>query len=199
MGKKAIMSLLGNIFIAIGVALFKLSGQGNDPFGGMNMALAEVTGVQYGTFQLLLNIVLLVIQIITARELLGIGTIINAGLLGYMVTFFYDIFIMIGKPELFVIKLVVLTIGVLICSLGLSVYQKADCGVAPYDALPVIVGKKLKNVPFFWRRMMFDVTCTLVCFLASGIIGLGTLAAAFGLGPLISVYNKILFKSDKKA
>ena len=32
--------------------------------------------------------------------------------------------------------------------------------------------------------------CALVCFLAGGIIGIGTLATTFGFGPVIHFFNK---------
>ena len=37
--------IIGNIFVGLGVGIFKLSMMGNDPIDGMNMALADVTGI----------------------------------------------------------------------------------------------------------------------------------------------------------
>ena len=42
--------LLGNVILGIGVAIFKLSGLGNDPYTGMIMALADRVHMQYANF-----------------------------------------------------------------------------------------------------------------------------------------------------
>lgn len=188
--KRVWMMLIGNLFVAMGVSIFKLSGLGNDPFSGMMMALGEVTGIGYAVFSILLNLVFFVIQLGTGRKLIGIGTIINAVLLGYLVTFFYNIW-----TQIFVIsgglwqQLIVVCIGVIVCSFGLSLYQTADAGVAPYDSLAIILEKRVKKLSYFWCRMSTDAVCALVCYLAGGIIGFGTLISAFGMGPVVHFFN----------
>ena len=43
--KRMVIMLLGNVFLGMGVSIFKLSEMGTDPFSGMVMALAEVLGI----------------------------------------------------------------------------------------------------------------------------------------------------------
>ena len=43
--KYVVVMLIGNIILGLGIAIFKLSGLGNDPFSGMVMALAECVGI----------------------------------------------------------------------------------------------------------------------------------------------------------
>ena len=71
---------------------FQLAGLGTDPFSGMNMAVADMIGMAYGNFQLIVNIVLLIIEIAFGRRFLGIGTVVNAVCLAYITTFFYNIY-----------------------------------------------------------------------------------------------------------
>lgn len=89
--KYVVVMLIGNIILGLGIAIFKLSGLGNDPFSGMVMALAECVGIEYARFLILLNLGFFVIEIIWGRKLIGFGTIINALFLGYFVTFFYNL------------------------------------------------------------------------------------------------------------
>lgn len=188
-GYVAVMCI-GNIFIGMGIAVFKLSGQGNAPFDGMNMALADCLGISYGSFVVLINLVLFIIQLIFGRIFIGFGTIINATLIGYIATFFYDIFIAAyGVPVNMIEQIVIMLIGVIIISLGLSMYQMPNVGVAPYDCLSLIMANRWKKIPYFWCRISNDAICALVCYLAGGIIGLGTLAGAFGLGVVIQFFN----------
>ena len=188
-GYVAVMCI-GNIFIGMGVAIFKLAGLGNDPFNGMNMALADCIGISYGNFVVLINLVLFIIQLIFGRVFIGFGTIINATLIGYIATFFYDIFIAVyGVPVNMVEQIVIMLIGVIIISFGLSMYQMPNVGVAPYDCLSLIMANRWRKIPYFWCRISNDAICALVCYLAGGIIGLGTLACAFGLGVVIQFFN----------
>ena len=39
--------------------------------------------------------------------------------------------------------------------------------------------------------MSNDVLCALICYLAGGVIGIGTLVTAFGLGPVILFFNRV--------
>ena len=86
--KFVFVMLVGNVILGLGIAIFKLSGLGNDPFSGMAMALAECVGIEYARFVILMNLGFFVIEIIWGRKLIGLGTIVNALLLGYIVTFF---------------------------------------------------------------------------------------------------------------
>ena len=189
--KRIAMSLAGNLLVGIGVAIFKFSALGNDPFNGMNMALADLFQVPYPTLQIMVNILFFAIQLLAARELIGFGTVVNIFLIGYIVNFTYGLLVqLMGSPGSFAIQLLAMVTGMLICSLGLSLYQCSEMGTAPYDALALILDRKLKKLPYFWCRILCDGSCALVCFLAGGIVGLGTLVSAFGFGPVIAFFNR---------
>lgn len=189
--KRVVMTVAGNLFIGLGIGIFKLSGLGNDPYSGMTMALAACAGITYANFQVLFNLGLFVVQLLFGREFIGIGTVVNACFLGYAVTFFYELLNgTLGAPGNLPMQLFTVCIGVVVCSFGLSLYQTSDVGVAPYDALSLITRKKLSSIPYFWHRITDDAIAALVCYLAGGIVGLGTLVSAFGLGPFIQFFNE---------
>ncbi len=191
--RRVIVMLLGVVLTGWGIATFRLAALGTDPYSGMNLALADFLHIPYPTLQILVNIGFFVIQLLWGRLLLGPGTIANAFGLAYVVSFFYAIYTRyLPAPSGLPLRLVILLIGLAICSLGLSMYQQADLGVAPYDALPLILTKRIKNSPFFLWRVLADASCALVCFLAGGVLGIGTLATAFGLGPVIQLFDHSL-------
>ncbi|QQZ63910.1 hypothetical protein JI735_16710 [Paenibacillus sonchi] len=188
--KRLIIMIFGNVFLGMGISIFKLSGMGNDPFSGMVMALAECIGMTYANFLILLNLVLFVIEFITGRRFIGAGTFVNAILLGYIATFFYNTWLnLLGEPQLLWQRVIIVAIGVVVCSFGVSMYQTSDVGVAPYDSLSLIMRDNLPAISYFWHRMFTDALCALICFLAGGIIGLGTLVSVFGLGPIIHFFD----------
>ncbi|WP_246188219.1 YczE/YyaS/YitT family protein [Paenibacillus tengchongensis] len=189
--KRLMIMVIGNVFLGMGISIFKLSGLGNDPFSGMVMALADRVGMAYANFLIVLNVVLFVIEWITGRRFIGAGTFVNAILLGYIATFFHNTWLhLFGEPGLFWQRVIIVAIGVVVCSFGVSLYQTSDVGVAPYDSLSLIMRDRFPGITYFWHRMFTDALCALVCFLAGGIVGLGTLVSAFGLGPIIHFFDK---------
>lgn len=188
--KRILVMLLGNVFLGMGVSIFKFSCLGNDAFNGMLMALADCVGIPYARFFVIFSICLFIVELLTGRSFVGIGTVVNTFLLGYIVTFFYDMWIKLFQiPEMLLLQIVVMLAGVIVCSFGISMYQTPDAGVSPYDSLSLILAKSSRRIPYFWCRMLTDGVCALVCFLAGGLVGIGTLVAAFGLGPFVHFFN----------
>ena len=189
MGRIGIM-IIGNVIIGLGISVFKLSGLGNDPYSGMVMSMGALLNMPYANFQVMLNIALLMIEIFAGRKYIGAGTIVNALFLGYFSTFFNFVLAhTVNAPEKMWQRVIVVCLGVIICSLGLSLYQTADVGVAPYDSLPMILTDRWPKIPYFCYRIFLDALFALICYLAGGIVGLGTLVSAFGLGYFINLFN----------
>jgi len=55
MVKRTVLSFLSIVIMGFGTALFNVSGFGVDPFTSMNMSVAAVLGVSFGTYQLIIN------------------------------------------------------------------------------------------------------------------------------------------------
>lgn len=192
---RIIACIIGNIFIGLGVALTKMAALGNDPFNGKCMSVSAFIGVPYTYYTLCFNTVLFIFELIWGRKYINIGTFINWFLLCYVVSFFLPIFEnTIGYPESIVIRLLILIVGLLVCSLGIALYQYADLGVAPYDAIPLMIVDYHPKVKFFAARVVLDCTLVVLIFLTGGIVNVGTVANAFGLGPIVHFYTWIIRK-----
>jgi uncharacterized membrane protein YczE len=188
--KRFLVMVLGNIFLGMGISIFKFAGLGNDPFSGMVMALADVVGIAYANLLIFVNIFIFLLELAFGREFIGAGTIVNAFFLGYIVTFFYEIWLRIfALPQTLVLQIVTMLIGTVVTGFGVSMYQTPNVGVSPYDSLSIIMTKRIPKVSYFWNRIFTDAVCALVCFLTGGIVGLGTLVSALGLGPVIDFFN----------
>lgn len=183
----------GNVFLGMGISIFKLSGMGTDPNSSMVMALADCAGIAYQHFLVLVNIGLFLVELAFGRYLIGAGTVVNACLLGYIVTFFYGLWEKLwGVPGGFGTKLVLVCIGVIIISLGVSMYQTADAGVAPWDSLSLIMTKRVPRISYFWHRIFTDVMAVTVALIAGGVVGIGTAVCALGLGPVVQFFDRIV-------
>ena len=183
---------IGILIMGLGVSIFKFSLMGNDPSNASYMAIAAKIGLSYAVTAWILNGLLFVIEIIFGRKMIGPGTFVNWLGVGVVSTFFTNLINQIfTAPDTFLMKLVIMAIGVLVLSFACSLYQTADVGIAPYDALSIILNEKTK-IPYFWCRITTDAVCALVTWLLGGIVGLGTLVCALGLGPFITMFDKLI-------
>lgn len=190
MKTRVMMIVVAHIVMGLGVALLKIVGLGTDPFSAMMLGLTNHTPLDYGTFCLIGNCVFFVIEILFGRKYIGIGTIANWFLLGYLVMFWSWVFGLVGIvcPTSFVLRVIICVVAILILGFSLSFYQSADVGSSPYDCLPLIMVDRL-HMPFFAARVALDAASLLVCFLAHGVLGLGTVLVMLFLGPIAGFIN----------
>ena len=122
--KLAIISLIGNIIIAIGVSTCRISQMGIDPFTSMTTGISGLLNIPLGVFQGSINAVLFLVLILLSRsnlKYLNIGAIINMFLLGFFVQFFNNVYCQlfnVSSPDVIPfslpMKFVVLAIDILL-------------------------------------------------------------------------------------
>lgn len=188
--KRLLVMVAGNIFLGMGISIFKFAGLGNDPYSGMVMALADMMGMQYANLLLIINLLIFILEFAFGRSFVGAGTLVNALFLGYTTTFFYSLWTyFFALPKSLLMQIPIMLVGTVVTGFGVSMYQTPNVGVSPYDSLSLILTKRLPKISYFWNRIFTDAICALICFLAGGIVGLGTLVSALGLGPVIDFFN----------
>ncbi len=197
--KRCIMMVTGIFFIGICVGAFRLSAFGVDAFTCMNLGISGFLGMQFGTWQLIMNTAILIVVFFTARECIGAGTIVNMVGVGYMA----DFICWIVQDQLQITMTLPLRIGALIAGslfagIGVAFYMVAEMGIAPYDSVAIIIQKQAKGrIAFQAARVMSDVTVVVIgvafCLLARGnlwlIIGIGTICNALFNGPVIQFFK----------
>ena len=199
--RRLIAVVLGNIVLGIGAAGLRFSLLGNEPYTAMNMAISDGLHMSLGTYQLILNLFLLIIQLIWGRAYIGFGSIINLCFLGYIIEaagYVMSLILPSAQGYTFLQKILFMIVSLLILTFGISMYQTADLGVAPYDYLALGMTDHLPT-PYFLNRVVTDAisVLTIVAVVLGGLItwneshlGIGTVVGAFFLGPLINFYSK---------
>ena len=74
--------------ISLGVTLCRVGNVGVGPSTAMNLGISARIGMDFGTYQLLVNFVILVFVFFLDKHLSGLGTIINMVGVGYLIQFF---------------------------------------------------------------------------------------------------------------
>lgn len=194
------MSVMGVVICGLSVGLFKRASFGVDPFQSFMSGLDSVIPVSFGTLYVLVNICLLLFSLVNDRSKIGIATLVNLFLLGYIADFSHKFLLRVLPDAGFAVRIVLLIAGIVIMCLASALYFTADLGVSTYDAISLIIAEKWKPAPFRYCRITCDLLCVILgvgLFLLSGqpvqglaaVVGAGTIVTAFFMGPLIEYFN----------
>ena len=198
---RILMSLTGVIITAISVGAFKFAALGVDPFQTFMTGMDALIPIGFGTLYVIINAVLLLFALAFDRHYIGISTLINLFLLGYVVDFTVHLLTVLIPEATVAIRVVSFLLGFVFLCLGSSMYMTADLGVSTYDAIALVCTNKWTLGKFRYVRITTDIACILLgvtAFLVSGgsanqisgFLGIGTVLTAFFMGPLIDLFNR---------
>ena len=202
--KRVVMCVLGVLLSGVAVSFFKSAIFGVDPFQALMSGLDALIPIPYGTLYVIVNAVLLMFSLVFDRKRIGLGTLINLFLLGYVVQFGVDVIAAAAPNPALWLRIMYLAVGVLIACLAGSLYFTADMGVSTYDAIALIITGTWGIGQFRYVRIITDFACValgVILFLLSGgktaglaaVVGAGTIISAFMMGPMIDYFNVHLF------
>ena len=176
---------------------------GTDPCTFMNLTISRRFGILFGTVQVLLNAFLLIFVLIWGRSYIGLGTLANMFLTGYIADFFGWIWDNTLPDHIFTdmtTRIIIFILSFFLFVLGASLYTNADMGVAPYDAIPLMIKRYvLKKAPFSIIRMCYDFLVLIIGILLGGgkeLPVLGAIMMVLFLGPIIQAVGKFLKKHN---
>lgn len=187
--KRIIMTVVGVLITGFSVGIFNFSMFGMDPFQVMAHGVWKLVPLGFGTFYALLNLGMLIFIFILDKKKIGLGTVINIFLLGYVVEFSSWLVIDVFPNPTFLMRLVFLIIAIIVISFGSSLYFIGDLGVSTYDAMALIMAER-KIAKFQYCRIGTDLICVIIGFLFGAVIGIGTLITALFMGPIIAFFNQ---------
>lgn len=200
MKKRVGMCVFGVLICGISVGFFKRAAFGVDPFQTLMSGLDSCISVSFGTLYVLANLVLLTFSLVADRHYVGLATVINLTLLGYVAQYSHE-FLLRTFPDLSMAgRIACLLIGIVAMCLASAFYFTADLGVSTYDAVSLIITKTWKIGEFRYVRIISDFICVglgIGLYFLSGdsfsgltaIVGAGTIITAFFMGPLIDYFN----------
>ena len=182
-------------------------GFGTDPCSFMNRNIASRLGLSLGNLQIIANTFLFIFCLIFSRNLIGFGTFFNWICIGYIADFFCNLWNKSGLTDFLLTfenmhwRILVFSLAIFLFVVAAAIYMNAQLGVAPYDALPMIISRWLPKVPFFIVRICYDFTAISIGLIASlsnplGRQGslLGSMILALSIGPAVTLVGKAMKK-----
>lgn len=190
--RRLIMALLGTLICAFGVSLCRMADFGVDPFQTLCSGLYCVIPLPEGLVYIGINTVLLLLVLVLNRHYIGLGTLINLFLFGYVVDICQrGLTALLGLPTM-VGRIAYLALGIAVICISCAMYITADLGVSTYDALSLHMADK-KLASYRVLRVGTDFICVLSGFLMGARVGVCTLITACLLGPAIAFFRQRWF------
>ncbi len=195
LSRRIVLAAAGMTLAGVAVGLFKRAMFGVDPYQAFVNGLANVIPIRFGTLYMLVNALQLVVVFFLDRHYIGISTLINLFLLGYVAEYTeLGLARWLGEPTLMG-QVAFLTVGIVLSCLAAALYYTADLGVSTYDAIPLHISDRKPKlmgrvVPFRAVRIVSDLICTGVGAALGAPVGLGTVITALFMGPLITFFRR---------
>ena len=157
--------LTGLVIAHLGVALFLRSALGTDTFTVLIQGLARTVGLSVGTVHVIALCLLMAVMLLTTKGYVKPGTVVCAFCGGPIIDFFtWALEHYVNEASPMALRVGSMALGCVILSL------------------------KLPRLQFRWVRVGCDLVFVALGFLLGGTVGVGTLAAALVIGPLVQFW-----------
>jgi uncharacterized membrane protein YczE len=172
----------GLVLYGVSMAMLVRAELGVIPWDVLHQGLSRTLGLSMGTVIIAVSLLLLLAWI-PLRERPGVGTISNALVIGLVV----DATLAIVPPvEPLPVRVLLVVAGVLLNAVATAAYIGAHLGPGPRDGLMTGMvrrtGRSIRLV-----RTSIEATVVALGWLLGGTFGVGTLAYALTIGPLVQV------------
>ena len=190
--KTLIYLLLGLSLFAIGETLLITANQGVSPWTVLAQGISFQTNLSIGITTFIVSLVVLILWY-PLKQKPGLGTILNIILISIIIDLSTPI---LPYPKSFLFQIIQSIVAVFLVGLGSGFYLSANLGPGPRDGLMTGL-QNLTNQPIALIRTIIEVSAVGIGFYLGGIVGIGTLLFAFGIGPMVSLGIFIVMKFFK--
>jgi uncharacterized membrane protein YczE len=173
---------LGLVLFGLGEALLITSSAGVSPWTVLAQGIAVHTGWSIGFITMIVSFAVLALWI-PLKQKPGMGTILNALIIAFMIDFSL---VLLPYPETLFFQVLQAFIGVVVIGIASGMYLTANLGAGPRDGLMKGL-QAITGFPLAYIRIGIEVTVVSIGWYLGGVVGVGTLMFAFGVGPSVAM------------
>lgn len=171
--------IFGLFLYALGIVFAIQANIGYAPWEVFHVGLSQTFGISIGTASIAVGAFIIVL-VMFLGEKIGIGTILNMFLIGI----FLDWILLldwIPASVAFPFGVGMLLLGLFTIALGSYFYIDSAFGAGPRDSLMVAL-TRITKLPVGVCRSSVEIAVVLIGWKLGGLVGIGTVIAAFGIG-----------------
>ncbi|CAN5138204.1 membrane protein [soil metagenome] len=178
---------VGLFLYGIAIALMVRAAIGVGPWDVFGQGLARVTGLNFG---LLINVVgaLVLLLWIPLRQRPGVGTVLNVFLIGPSAEVGLAL---IPAQDALGARIPLFAAGLVLLAIASGLYIGARLGPGPRDGLMTGIHSRF-GLPIWAARTLVELAVLAVGWVLGGNVGIGTLAFALLIGPMVGVTLPLL-------
>ena len=181
---RTLVRLLAGLWIfGIGEALLVVATLGNSPWTVLAEGVSEQAGAGIGFWTIVISFLVLLAWI-PLRQRPGLGTILNAIVIGVAIAITLDL---VGRPDQIGVRLGLVVLAISMVGVGSGLYLTSRLGPGPRDGLMTGLhertGRSLRLI-----RTGIEVSVTAAGAVLGGTVGVGTLAFALLIGPAVQLF-----------
>jgi len=184
-----LIAQLGYAIYGLAIALIIQAGLGTGPWAVLAVALADIVGTTPGMMIIATGVVVL-FGALLLKEKIGWATLGNILFIGPWTDLF--LFLIPSLEGNLLLQIPGMLIAVILSGIATAVYISVDGGAGPRDSLMLAISRTTgQSVQL--SRGVIEVLVVILGWILKGPVGVGTLAFALLIGPLVQVFFK-LFK-----
>jgi hypothetical protein len=187
-----LLLILGLSIFGLGESILIASGIGVSPWTVLAQGVSNYTNWSIGLSTFVLSIGVLLTWI-PLKQKPGIGTILNALIIALVIEMSLPY---LPQQNAYFRQILQVTAGVALVGVGSGLYLTANLGAGPRDGLMLGL-QKISNRPIAQVRTTLEVSVVIIGWLMGGIVGLGTVIFALGVGPFVSLSFLLVRKFSK--
>ena len=173
--------VIGLILFGLGETMLIAANVGVSPWTVLAQGISIKTGYSIGITTFIVSIGVLFLWI-PLKQKPGIGTILNT----IIISIVLDVSLpYLPTPESFFIQVLQVFIGVIIVGLGSGFYLISNLGPGSRDGLMTGL-QKITNLPIALIRATIEISAVVCGYYLGGVVGIGTVVFALGIGPSVS-------------
>lgn len=187
---RSIKAALGLIFYSFGLFLTVKANIGVAPWDVFALGFVNKLPITLGQATMMISIVVVIIDLLL-KEKIGIGTLLDALIVGSCL----DIFEMMGiVPNMSTVwtGLIAMTIGLFIMALGQYFYMDAALCCGPRDTLLVGLGKLVPKIPIGAVLIVIEAVVLIIGWILGGQVGIGTLYSVVAAGAIMQLIFRLV-------
>jgi uncharacterized membrane protein YczE len=182
---RLVQCVVGLIVCGIGIALIIAGDIGLAPWDVLHKGISRRTGIAVGTVIIIVGFAVLVLWV-PLRVRPGIGTILNAVLIGWTVNVALP---RLPEPTDVAWQIIEMVSGVVAFGVGTAMYIGAGLGPGPRDGLMTGIAGRGYSVRLV--RTAIEIAVLATGWALGGSVGVGTAVFALAIGPLVHYFGGI--------
>ncbi len=177
-----LMLLIGLTIFGLGEALLIAAGVGVSPWTVLAQGVSKHWACSIGTSTAVISACVLLLWL-PLKQIPGLGTFLNIVVIALVIDFSLPY---LPNFETTILKVLLAATGVFVTGVGGAIYLISNLGPGPRDGLMTGL-QRITNLPIAGVRGGIEVTVVILGWLLGGVVGLGTLLFAFGIGPALAI------------